>query len=223
MEQTALNVIAISIFIMTLSALLGPLFHISPFIPAVATLSVLGLTTLDGLAFNSRGITVLLDLLSGEQHRQRIIHHEAGHFLVAYLLGIPVTGYTLSAWEAVQQKQSGLGGVIFDSTALTEKTLTPTEMPLMIERFCTVWMAGIAAETLIYGESQGGEEDRFQVRSALKLAGLPQFNYEQKERWALLQAKNLLEKHQSSYEALVKAMEQRVSVEECYQILGTNS
>lgn len=121
MEQTALNVIAISIFAMTLSVLLGPLFHISPFIPAVTTLSVLGLTTLDGLAWNGRGITILLDILSGEQHRQRVIHHEAGHFLAAYFLGIPVTGYALSGWEAFKQGQPGLGGVMFDTTALLEK------------------------------------------------------------------------------------------------------
>lgn len=222
MEQTALNLIAISVFVMTLSVLLGPLFHISPFIPAVTTLSVLGLTTLDGLAWNSRGITLLLDFFSGEQHRQQVIHHEAGHFLAAYFLGIPVTGYTLSAWEAFKQGQPGLGGVSFDTRTLSEKKVSPTEMPLILDRFCTVWMAGIAAETLIYGQSKGGEEDRQKVRAALNFAGVPQTTHQQKERWAFLQAKSLLQKHQSSYEALVKAMEKRASVEECCQALSSH-
>ena len=51
------------------------------------------------------------------------------------------------------------------------------------------------------------------------MAGLPEVGYSQKERWAQLQAANLLNRHQESYEALVEAMTQRASVEECYAII----
>jgi len=222
MQQTALNLVAIAIFVMTLSSLLSPMLHISPFIPAVATLGVLGLATLDNLSWSGKGTTLVLDFFASGKQRQRVIHHEAGHFLAAYFLGIPVTSYTLNAWEAFKQGQPGQGGVVFDSNLL-ERKINVQEMPLLIERLSTVWMAGIAAETLIYDEVQGGENDRQQLREVLRFAGLPESTYTQKERWAFLQAKNLIEKYREAYEALVEAMKQREPVEVCVQIIGQYS
>lgn len=219
MQQTALNLIAIGIFAMTLSSLLGPIFNISPVIPAVTTLGIMGLATIDTLTWENKGVTLLLDSLSSPQHRQRIVRHEAGHFLAAYFLGFPIAGYTLTAWEAFKQGQPGLGGVIFDTTTLSEKALDIREMRLLLDRFCTVWMAGIAAETLVYGDAKGGGEDRQKIKEALMSAGLSESVYQQKERWALLQAKSLIEKYRDSYEALVKAMEERASVEECSEVI----
>lgn len=219
MQQTALNLIAIGIFAMTLSSLLGPIFNISPVIPAVTTLGIMGLATIDTLSWENKGVTLLLDSLSSPQHRQRIVRHEAGHFLAAYFLGVPIAGYTLTAWEAFKQGQPGLGGVIFDTTALSEKALDIREMRLLLDRFCTVWMAGIAAETLVYGDAKGGGEDRQKIKEALMSAGLSESVSQQKERWALLQAKSLIEKYRDSYEALVKAMEERASVEECSEVI----
>jgi hypothetical protein len=219
MQQSALNLIAIGVFTMTLACLVGPLLNISPFIPAAATATIMGLATIDTLGWENRGTTLLLDALSSPQQRQRVIHHEAGHFLAAYFLGIPVTGYTLTAWEAWRQEQPGRGGVTFDTEALTTKPFSLEQMRLTLERFCTVWMAGIAAEKIIYGNVEGGAEDREKLRTALNLAGLPEKVYAQKERWAQLQATTLIEKYQKSYEALVAAMEARASVEECYQVI----
>lgn len=219
MPQTALNLIAIGIFTMTLSSLLGPIFNISPFVPAAATFGILGLATVDTLTWNSRGVSLLLDLFASAEQRQRIINHEAGHFLTAYFLGIPVTGYTLTAWEVLKQGQLGRGGVSFDTEALATKPFNLEKMRLTLDRFCTVWMAGIAAEKIVYGDTQGGAEDRQQLKTALILAGLAPEAYPQKERWAQLQATNLLTRNQKSYEALIVVMEQRASVEECYEVI----
>ncbi|MCA1995112.1 MAG: ATP-dependent Zn protease, partial [Coleofasciculus sp. S288] len=221
MQQTALNLIAIGVFSMTLSALLGPMFNISPVIPAAATLGILSLATLDSFSFQGKGITLLLDWLAGAkgQHRDRILRHEAGHFLVAYFLGIPITGYTLTAWEAFKQKQPGLGGVTFDTQALSPDTLTVSNMQLAFERFCTVWMAGIAAETIVYGSAEGGTEDRQKLREALTLVGRPASEASLKERWAVRQARTIIEEYWASYEALIAAMERRASVAECCQVI----
>lgn len=99
---------------------LGPLFNIPKAIPAIATFCLLGLATLDTFQWQGQGGTILLDLLAGSsrQKRDRILHHEAGHFLVAHLLGIPVTGYALKAWEAFKQGQSAQGGVRFEDEQL---------------------------------------------------------------------------------------------------------
>ncbi|HEY9672599.1 MAG TPA: ATP-dependent Zn protease [Waterburya sp.] len=221
MQQTALNLIAISIFGMTLSALLGPMLNISPVIPAITTLGVLSLATLDSFSFQGRGATLLLDWLAGtkSQHRDRILQHEAGHFLVAYLLGIPITGYTLTAWEALKRGHSGLGGVTVDTAALSPGQLEVGQLQLTIERFCKVWMAGIAAETLVYGAAQGGTEDIQKIREALTSLGRPASEFQLKERWAMRQAQTLIEEHWASYEALVAVMKQRASVADCIQVI----
>ena len=215
MPQTALNLVAIGIFTMTLSSLLGPIFNISPFIPAAATFGILGLATVDTLTWNSRGVSLLLDLFATPEQRERIINHEAGHFLTAYFLGIPIEGYTLTAWETIKQGKLGDGGVSFNTDILTTQPFNPEEMRLTLDRYCTVWMAGVAAEKMMYDSDLGGAEDRQQLRQALSLAGLSEKAYPQKERWAQIQATNLLERHQKSYEALVEAMTNRASVEEC--------
>lgn len=220
MDRTALNLVACGVFAMTVSVFLVPLLDVSPFIPAAATLGILGLVTVDALSWKGQGVTLLLDFFAPSQQRERIVHHEAGHFLTAYFLGIPVTGYTLTAWEAFQQKQPGLGGVQFDTGGLSEPENAIREMPLRVERYCTVLMAGIAAETLVYDQAEGGEDDRQKLQVFLKWVGLPERDWQQKERWALLQAKNLIEKYQASYQALVEAMKNRASVEECYQLLS---
>ena len=110
MPQTALNLIAIGVFLMTMTSLLGPIFHIPPVVPAALTFGILSLATADTLSWNSRGVSLLLDLFASGEQRQRIINHEAGHFLTAYFLGIPITGYTLTAWEVLKQGQLGRGG-----------------------------------------------------------------------------------------------------------------
>lgn len=221
MQQTALNLIAIGIFGMTLSALLGPMLNISPAIPAVTTLGVLSLATLDSFSFQGKGVTLLLDWLAGtrSEHRDRIVRHEAGHFLVAYFLGIPITGYTLTAWEAFKQGQPGLGGVTFDSQALSPNALNTGEIRLTLERFCTVWMAGIAAETLIYGSAEGGVEDRQKLRETLTSLGNPANEVLLKERWATRRAQTIIQEHEAAYEALVAAMEQRASLADCSQVI----
>lgn len=219
MQQTGLNLIAIGIFTITLSVLLGPLLHIPPAIPAVTTLAILGLATIDTLGLDSRGVNLLVDFFASGEERDRIVYHEAGHFLAAYFLGIPVKDYTLTAWETFKAGYPGKGGVIFNTEILNKTSFDYQETPLIVERFSTVWMAGIAAENIIYGEAIGGGEDKQKIRQLLHLTGAGNQNYQQKEKWAFLQAKNLIQKYENGYKALVEAMKNRLSVEECYQLL----
>ncbi len=219
MQQTALNLIAIGIFLVTMTSLTGPMLHISPLIPAGVTVVVMGLATVDTLNWQSRGATVFLDFFASAEQRQRIVDHEAGHFLAAYLLGIPITGYTLTAWDALRQGQVGLGGVSFDQQAVGDRLNDPQEMNLLLERLSTTLMAGIAAEKLIYKEAQGGNVDRQQLRQMMTEVGVPAPTHEQRERWALLQAENLLKRYQTTHRELAEAMSQRQSLEECYQVI----
>lgn len=223
MSDTAVNVLAIAVFLMTLSVLLGPLIQLSPLVPTFATLALVGLVTVDQWGWQGKGTTLFLGSIASKAQKQRILHHEAGHFLVAHYLGIAIQDYSLSAWEAFQKGRSGQGAVEFIPQDLTEQLQDWQNRPLLLERLATVWMAGIAAEQVIYGQAEGGSEDRQQLQAAFNLAGLPSTAFANKESWALLQAKNLIMTHRSAYDVLVEAMGERRSVSECCILLKENS
>ncbi|GAB1544261.1 hypothetical protein NUACC21_69370 [Scytonema sp. NUACC21] len=221
MSKTALNLIAISVFAITMSTLLGPLIHLSPTIPALVTFTVLGIATFDSFSLQGQGGNLLLDWMAGfsPEHRERILHHEAGHFLVAYLLGIPVIGYTLSAWEALKQKQPGQGGVSFNDGELASQLEQGKITAQMLDRYCTTWMAGVAAESLVYNNAEGGTDDKSKLAGVLTSLGFSRTNVDLKQRFCLLQAKTLLQENWSVYQALVNAMRQRASVAECHRVI----
>jgi hypothetical protein len=218
MNQTALNLVAIGIFTMTMSTLLSPLLNFSPAIPAIATFSILGLATLDSFQWQGKFGTLCLDWFArfSPAHRDRVLRHEAGHFLVAQQLQIPVVGYTLNAWQAFRQGQAGLGGVQFDTQELEAELQQGKLSTQLLERYCTVWMAGIAAEQLAYGNSEGGTDDRQKFRETLVKLGIPASELPQRERLSILRAKEFLKNQQSAYDALVVALQEKQSIEQCY-------
>ncbi|BAQ61848.1 hypothetical protein GM3708_2254 [Geminocystis sp. NIES-3708] len=222
MQDTGLNILAIAIFSITLSVLLGPLFNLSPFIPAGATFIILGLITIDTLSWKNQGVNLLLNIFASQQEKERIIYHEAGHFLTAYLYQIPIIDYTLNPWEAIKKKISGSAGVIFDNNFITQKKAQDLkEFNLIIERFGVVLMAGIAAEKFIYNNSEGGQEDRQKFQEIYSNLTLTYSNFQIKQRLAIIQATSIIETNKESYLALVEAMKKRKSVKECEAIIKT--
>ncbi|MEA5418705.1 ATP-dependent Zn protease [Spirulina sp. CCNP1310] len=221
LQQTTLNLIAIGVFLMVMSVLLGPLIQLPAAVPAGATLSFMVLFAADTLAWQGRGGNLLVDAVArlSPQHRDRVLYHEAGHFLVAYAYGLPITGYTLSAWEAWRQGKPGFGGVEWTATDGPGDRPGPVLQKQWLDRFCIIAMAGIAAERLQYGSVEGGNDDRQQVSQALTALGQPQQQVAAKQQWAELQAKMLIQNHQAAYEALVAGMRSRSSVADCVQSL----
>lgn len=224
MNQTSINLIAITIFGLTMSSLLGPMLHISPVIPAIATVGILGVATVDSFSFQGRGGTLLLDWLKmgSAEERERVLHHEAGHFLVAHLLEIPVTDYSLSAWEAFRRGLPGQGGVIFSTSELEQEIEQGQLSAQLLNRYGMVWMAGIAAEMLVYNNAQGGKDDRQNFRILWTQLQRPLSECEARQRWSALQAKTLLDKHRDAYDALVQAMQERLPVEECRSAIAVH-
>ena len=217
MRTTSLNLIAISVFCMTLSVLLTPVLNISPFITAGITFFLLGVATLDVFQFQGQGASLLIDGLAGTSAstRERILHHEAGHFLVAHLMEIPIQGYALNGWEAFKQGFKAQGGVQFADQLLWEQLQQGQISAQVLDRYCAVWMAGIAAETLIFKKAEGGREDRDKIIAIWTQLQRPLSEAKIKERWAILQAKTLIETHKVAYLGLVEAMRNRASVADC--------
>ncbi|NER79660.1 MAG: ATP-dependent Zn protease [Leptolyngbya sp. SIO1D8] len=221
MGQLTLNLVAIAIFLVTMTTLLGPLLQIPQAVPVAAITTILSLAIVDQASWNGTVGNLLINSLtrlSGEE-RQRVLHHEAGHFLVAYLLDIPVTDYTLNAWDAWKKGLPGLGGVQFDTVAL-EEPLSTGQIPVQVlNRYCTVWMAGIAAEKKIYGQAQGGQDDRQKFSILWQQLQRPLQEGQMRQRWAIIQAQNLLDKHTTAYETLVTAMAEETPVDDCLALL----
>lgn len=222
MNQLSLNLVAISVFLVTMMTLLGPLVNLSPVVPAIVTAGALGLATIDQFSWRGQGSSLLLDWLAGfsSTHRSRVVHHEAGHFLVAHLLEIPVTGYTLTAWDALRQGYPGQAGVRFTSQELDAELQQGKLSAQLLDRFCTIWMAGIAAELLVYQQSEGGADDRQKLQGVLTQLQLSPQERQQKERLAAFRAKTLLQEHWAAYEALTQALAQGASVEACSQTIA---
>ncbi|NJK37583.1 MAG: hypothetical protein HC920_07340 [Oscillatoriales cyanobacterium SM2_3_0] len=138
---------------------------------------------------------------------------------MAHLLNIPIEGYALSSWEAFRQGQKAQGGVRFNDQQVLNQLQQGGLSSQLLDQYCKVWMAGIAAEKLIYEKAEGGFEDRQKIRSVWTRLKRPLEEAETKERWAILQARALIEDHRSNYDALVVAMAQRTPVTECCKLL----
>jgi hypothetical protein len=211
-KQISLNLVATCVFGMTMSSLVTPLINVSSTIPIAIVAAIIAGATIDNFFLKSTIATLVVDAIAGTKaaYRQRIVHHEAGHFLVAYLLDIPITGYTLSAWESLQKGQSAQGGVMFAPPQADIRSR-------LLEQYCTVWMAGIAAEKLVYDRAEGGGEDRQKLRGVLFVVGKQQQEIVRQENAATLQAKTLIQTNWDAYQALVIAMKDRTPVAECCQ------
>ena len=204
-----------------LLSLVGPLLNISPSAVAIALTGCVGLLALDRYGWQGKGGNLLIDLISGQssEYRQRIIHHEAGHFLVAHLLGIPVESYTLSAWQGIKAGLPGLGGVVVDTSAIQEAAPNRERLTTQVlNHYSMIWMAGIAAEKQTFGSAQGGEDDKAQLRKLWELTS-PKYRTsataETQTRWAQMQANTLIETQSAAYKALVEAMSALRPVDEC--------
>ncbi|KAJ0975856.1 hypothetical protein J5N97_017821 [Dioscorea zingiberensis] len=77
------------------------------------------------------------------------------------------------------------------------------------DRYCMVLFAGIAAEALVYGEAEGGENDENLFRNICLLLQPPLSIAEMSNqaRWSVLQSYNLLKWHKDAHRAAVKALE----------------
>ncbi|XP_022154135.1 uncharacterized protein LOC111021464 isoform X1 [Momordica charantia] len=145
-------------------------------------------------------------------YQERIAGHEAAHFLVAYLLGLPILDYSLDIGkEHVNLIDQRLEKLIY-SGQLDDKEL---------DRLAVVAMAGLAAEGLKYDKVVGQSADlftlqRFINRSKPKLGNDQQQNL---TRWAVLFSGSLLKNNKSMHEALIKAMTEKASVIECFEAI----
>ncbi|XP_048612250.1 uncharacterized protein LOC106375913 isoform X2 [Brassica napus] len=149
-------------------------------------------------------------------YQERIAAHEAAHFLVAYLIGLPILGYSLDIGkEHVNLIDERLAKLIY-SGQLDSKEL---------DRLAAVAMAGLAAEGLKYDKVIGQSADLFSLQRFINRSQ-PKISNEQQQnltRWAVLYSASLLKNNKTIHEALMAAMSNNASVLECIKTIETAS
>lgn len=145
-------------------------------------------------------------------YQDRIVRHEAAHFLVAYLLGLPILSYSLDIGkEHVNLINDKLEKIIY-SGQLDAKEL---------DRLAAVSMAGLAAEGLTYDKVVGQSADLFSLQRFINRSK-PQLSKQQQQnltRWAVLLSGSLLKNNKAVHEALMAAMSKKATVLECIQAI----
>ena len=219
MNVTATDLLAIAIFTITMMSLVGTMVGLSPIVPSAIAVVLLGAWGIDiGFCQGKFGAYFQAWLRArSPQYRERVSYHEAGHFLAAYVLGFKVVNYAIAGIVG-----RSLGEVLADDSfaGIEGGVEIEPENPLssvnnstnLLDRYCTVYMAGLAAEQLMCeGETEGGLDDKQRLRQAI--SHLP--NPMTQERWALLNARNLLSDRRSILVALAEQMLKGSSVEDC--------
>ncbi|PKA64075.1 hypothetical protein AXF42_Ash005087 [Apostasia shenzhenica] len=142
-------------------------------------------------------------------YRRRVLVHEAGHLLTAYLMGCPVRGVILDPIVAMQMSIQGQAGTQFWDENLEKEFAEGRLSSTAFDRYCMVLFAGIAAEALVYGEAKGGENDENLFRGVCLLLKPPLTvaQMSNQARWSVVQSYNLLKWHRHAHRAAVKALE----------------
>lgn len=147
--------IGVVVALLTAGAVFGPSIGLSP-----AWITVLVMTTLVGVSvdaalWDGRGGHLLAEALPGGRERlRRIALHEAGHRLVATHEGLspgPTQVGTLACLRAGRQACGSTELPLPESAKLSLEDL---------RRWSRVLLAGMAAEVVVHGESEGGADDR---------------------------------------------------------------
>ncbi|KAL2629465.1 hypothetical protein R1flu_014151 [Riccia fluitans] len=173
---------------------------------------VLGLGIADAILLGGTGVGQVLSLWP--PYKRRVLVHEAGHVLVAYLLGCPIRGVILDAMQAMKMGIQGQAGTQFWDETLENELRQDKLTGASIDRYSIVLFAGIAAEALVYGEAEGGESDENLFKSVVSQLQPPwsPAKMSNQARWAVLRAFTLIKEHRDAHTAIVEALDRGASL-----------
>jgi len=190
-------------------------------------LGLLSLWSVDFVYFGGGVRNLVLDTIGhflSQKYHNRVIQHEAGHFLVAYLLGVLPKGYTITSLDTLS-KQGSLNvqaGTAFVDYEFLEEINTGKLSATMLNKFSCIALAGVATEYLLYGVAEGGLADINKLDGLLKSLGFTQKKADSQVRWAVLNTILMLRRHERARSQLAEAMSSGKSVGTCIEVIEGN-
>ncbi|KAL6627889.1 hypothetical protein ACP70R_031615 [Stipagrostis hirtigluma subsp. patula] len=193
----------------------------------LVVLGLLSLWSVDFVYFGGGVRNLILDTIGhyvSQKYHNRVIQHEAGHFLIAYLLGVLPKGYTITSLDTLI-KQGSLNvqaGTAFVDYEFLEEIKTGKMSATMLNKFSCIALAGVATEYLLYGIAEGGLADINKLDELLKGVGFTQKKADSQVRWAVLNTVLMLRRHQKAISQLAEAMSSGKSVGSCIGVIEGN-
>lgn len=187
------------------------------------------LALLDKIILNARLLEALALLRPGR--RSAVARHEAGHFLCAYLLGLPVQACELNPVRSMLATDPNLQlrvGTVFHSPAIEALRDGRRARDEDVDSACIVLMGGIAAEAMLNGSAEGGLSDERALQSLVNAHHVAQEpaagaldvrEVRSRARWAAASAVLLLRDHRDAFDALDVALREGRSVSECVEAI----
>ncbi|CAL1356311.1 unnamed protein product [Linum trigynum] len=165
------------------------------------------------------------------------LQHEAGHFLVGYLIGVLPQNYQVPSVEDLRQNEvfvkskiefpgfgflTGVGPEILRrNLPIAKRRGTAAAMvnrrvsSKTLNAFSCVMLGGLVAEYLAFGYSQGHLTDLQKLHNTIKWLEMEESKVEFQIKWAALNTIFILHSHQQARERLVEAMADGQSVGVC--------
>ncbi|XP_022968757.1 uncharacterized protein LOC111467900 isoform X2 [Cucurbita maxima] len=138
--------------------------------------------------------------------------HEAGHFLVGYLMGVLPKQYEVPSIQALRQNRFAEGNVSFvgfeflgqENKGRQENkgTISLTKL----NQFSCVILGGLVAELLVAGNSDGHLADILKLESVLVWLGLPKSDADRHLKWAAMNTAFIMSRHSETRLILAKVM-----------------
>ena len=181
----------------------GPLVGLSPWWIAGAVGGGLALLSVDAARFGGLGGHLLAEALPlgfGEARLRRIAIHEAGHVLLAAENNLPVKQVLVGSRACLREGLRANGSTELEPPAHAKLPLEE------LRRWSRVLQAGMVAETVVYGGSRGGADDRALLGRLWGLSGHPVATAQQEQRRALREVEQWLRQHRPSLEARAEAL-----------------
>lgn len=178
----------------------------------------------------------------GVNQEERILYHEAGHLLVGYLCGIPITDYSVngdrdagtnidfnSIITTANNQYSNENEDKSSSFARGKSTLNEmnnnnnNKYPDKLGNLLVMAFAGIVSETLRFGlPAYGGRED---ISMCLFIMNKSKVQYEEQDgllRWALSKSLIILRENRDLLDILVVKMKSNTPLLELFEVIESN-
>lgn len=143
----------------------------------------------------------------------RVCRHEAAHFLVGYLCGLPIANYATT--------EENTARVEFhyskDGPSTAKRELTESE----VNALTCVAMSGAVGEAMKFGKAAGANSDLIELASIFRQSEkfLGAEKQQDLTRWGALTSYRLLKANNEKLDALVEAFRQQKPISDCIALL----